>query len=204
MPDDNSSLVPPDPISNSEVKRTNANGSAGLPCVRVGNRQAFYLGRAFSDLKALFFCYKISFMELQEISDRMEIEKLVTNYASAVDQKQFHRFRDFFTPDCFIDYRKVGGISGTLEEIISYLESALKHFPNYQHMISNISIDFDESNNSAIGKVMCFNPMEDKKGKVFFLGMWYNDKYQRTKDGWKISERIEESSWSLNAPINTK
>ena len=34
MPDDNSSLVPPDPISNSEVKRTNANGSAGLPCVR--------------------------------------------------------------------------------------------------------------------------------------------------------------------------
>ena len=103
MPDDNSSLVPPDPISNSEVKRTNANGSAGLPCVRVGNRQAFYIGRAFSDLKALFFCYKISFMELQEISDRMEIEKLVTNYASAVDQKQFHRFRDFFTPDCFID-----------------------------------------------------------------------------------------------------
>ena len=68
-------------------------------------------------------------MELQEISDRMEIEKLVTNYASAVDQKQFHRFRDFFTADCFIDYTKVGGISGTLEEIISYLESALKHFP---------------------------------------------------------------------------
>ena len=71
----------------------------------------------------------------------------------------------FFTPDCFIDYTKVGGISGNLEEIISYLELALKHFPNYQHMISNISIDFDESNNSAIGKVMCFNPMEDKKGK---------------------------------------
>ena len=41
LPDDNSSLVPPDPISNSEVKRTNANGSAGSPCVRVGNRQAF-------------------------------------------------------------------------------------------------------------------------------------------------------------------
>ncbi len=43
LPDDNSSLVPPDPISNSEVKRTNANGSAGSPCVRVGNRQAFNL-----------------------------------------------------------------------------------------------------------------------------------------------------------------
>ena len=41
LPDDNSNLEPPDPISNSEVKRVNANGSAGSPCVRVGNRQAF-------------------------------------------------------------------------------------------------------------------------------------------------------------------
>ena len=41
LPDDNSNLVPPDPISNSEVKRICANGSAGSPCVRVGNRQAF-------------------------------------------------------------------------------------------------------------------------------------------------------------------
>lgn len=41
LPDDNSNLAPPDPISNSEVKRVNANGSAGSPCVRVGNRQAF-------------------------------------------------------------------------------------------------------------------------------------------------------------------
>ena len=43
LPDDNSNLEPPDPISNSEVKRVNANGSAGSPCVRVGNRQAFSL-----------------------------------------------------------------------------------------------------------------------------------------------------------------
>jgi hypothetical protein len=42
LPDDNSNLEPPDPISNSEVKRVYANGSAGSPCVRVGNRQAFF------------------------------------------------------------------------------------------------------------------------------------------------------------------
>ena len=45
LPDDNSNLVPPDSISNSEVKRVNANGSAGSPCVRVGNRQAFFYFR---------------------------------------------------------------------------------------------------------------------------------------------------------------
>ena len=39
-PDDNSKLVPPDPMSNSEVKRLSADGSVGLPHVRVGHRQA--------------------------------------------------------------------------------------------------------------------------------------------------------------------
>ena len=41
LSDEHSKLEPPDPISNSEVKRVNANGSARSPCVRVGNRQAF-------------------------------------------------------------------------------------------------------------------------------------------------------------------
>ena len=53
LPDDNSNLVPPDPISNSEVKRVYANGSAGSPCVRVGNRQAF-LFKGFHIWKPFF------------------------------------------------------------------------------------------------------------------------------------------------------
>ena len=32
-------MVPPDPIPNSEVKRRCADGSVGLPHVRVGHRQ---------------------------------------------------------------------------------------------------------------------------------------------------------------------
>ena len=57
LSDDNSNLEPPDPISNSEVKRVNANGSAGSPCVRVGNRQAFFF-KAFSLSGSLFFYLK--------------------------------------------------------------------------------------------------------------------------------------------------
>ena len=57
LSDDNSNLEPPDPISNSEVKRVNANGSAGSPCVRVGNRQTFFF-KAFSLSGSLFFYLK--------------------------------------------------------------------------------------------------------------------------------------------------
>ena len=41
LSDEHSKLEPPDPISNSEVKRLSADGSVGSPHVRVGHRQAF-------------------------------------------------------------------------------------------------------------------------------------------------------------------
>ena len=40
LPGDNRALEPPDPIPNSEVKRRIADGSVGIPHVRVGHRQA--------------------------------------------------------------------------------------------------------------------------------------------------------------------
>ena len=40
LPGGNSKWVPPDPISNSEVKLLSADGSVGPPHVRVGHRQA--------------------------------------------------------------------------------------------------------------------------------------------------------------------
>ena len=143
-------------------------------------------------------------MDITEISDRMELEKLVTDYATAVDTKNFDEFNALFTKDAHIDYTAVGGIAGSLQEIIHYLESALDHFPNYQHLISNISLTLDGE--TASGKVMCFNPMQTEDDQVFFLGMWYKDTYQKINGKWFISSRVEESSWAHNVPsyINTK
>ncbi|MDA9675994.1 nuclear transport factor 2 family protein [Pseudomonadota bacterium] len=143
-------------------------------------------------------------MDIKEISDRLELEKLVTDYATAVDTRNFTEFNNLFTADAMIDYTAVGGISGNLKEIIVYLETALDFFPNYQHFISNISLTI--TGNNASGKVMCFNPMQTKENQVFFLGIWYHDTYINIDDRWFISSRIEESSWSHNVPtsVNTE
>ena len=143
-------------------------------------------------------------MDIKEISDRLELEKLVTDYATAVDGRNFHEFNNLFTQDAYIDYTAVGGIAGNLQEIIKYLETALDHFPNYQHLISNISLILD--GNLASGKVMCFNPMQTEDDQVFFLGMWYQDTYLKIDNQWFISSRVEQSSWSHNVPtsINTE
>ncbi|MNG40613.1 hypothetical protein D3C84_1292700 [compost metagenome] len=44
-------------------------------------------------------------------------------------------------------------------------------------------------------------PRPDGAGSdTMFLGLWYIDKYRRTTQGWRISERREEKSYDFNVP----
>ena len=141
---------------------------------------------------------------LHNIIDLDNLRKQNILKTKSVSNINFQEFNNLFTKDAHIDYTAVGGIAGNLQEIIKYLETALDPFPNYQHLISNISLTLN--GNSASGKVMCFNPMQTEDDQVFFLGMWYQDTYKKIDDKWFIASRVEESSWAHNVPsfINTK
>ncbi len=147
----------------------------------------------------------ISVLSHQEISDRFELQDLVYRYSDIIDQREFDLLRtEIFTEDAFIDYTAMGGEAGNLESTIKFLKSALTEstFPRYQHLNANIQLSI--SADSATGRVMCFNPMEINESpgnsNVFFLGLWYLDGYVRTEQGWRISQRVEESSWAFNLP----
>ena len=51
----------------------------------------------------------------QEISDRLEIQDLLTAYCDAIDSQNWDALDDIFTPDAIIDYTDAGGAKGTLE-----------------------------------------------------------------------------------------
>ena len=51
-------------------------------------------------------------LTLQEVSDRLEIQQLMAVYSNAIDQRNFDRLAEVFTPDAYIDYRAMGGIAG--------------------------------------------------------------------------------------------
>ena len=141
----------------------------------------------------------------QEISDRFEIQDLVFHYADLIDRKQIQRLRDeVFTEDVHVDYSAMGGSVGGLDETIDFLESVLTNelLPNSQHLNANVQVTVD--GDRASGQVMCFNPMGIAQPggapHMMFLGLYYLDKYQRTADGWRIAERVEERSWGYNVP----
>ncbi len=60
LPGGDSAVVPPDPMPNSEVKRRSADGSVGLPHVRVGNCQAS--NKTKSSVEGLGFLFYLLFV----------------------------------------------------------------------------------------------------------------------------------------------
>ena len=136
---------------------------------------------------------------IQEISDRLEIGDLLIRYCTAIDSKQYDDLDAVFTPEAIIDYTSAGGIRGTLSEIKKWLSQVLSLFPMTQHVVGNVVVKIE--GDRATSRCVFFNPMglpppEGKKGlKVLCFGGYYNDTLTRTRDGWRICERIEESSW---------
>ncbi len=140
-------------------------------------------------------------LTVQEISDRLEIQDLLFQYADIIDRQAVEELRGIFTEDAHIDYSAFGGSVGGLDSTLDFLASALPAFNNTQHLNANIQIQVD--GDKAKGRVMCFNPMEMPVGEVsqvFMLGLWYMDEYRRTEQGWRIVSRKEERSWVFNVP----
>jgi hypothetical protein len=144
-------------------------------------------------------------MSLQEISDQLEIQRLTTRYAHAIDSKQFDLLDEVFTPDAEIDYRPAGGIGGRFPEIKQWLKNALAKYPAFQHLTANYDIVVD--GDCATGRIMCFNPVllaEPEGERIRFHGLWYVDTYKRTPKGWRISSRTEDQAFTHFWPRKAK
>ena len=81
--------------------------------------------------------------DLQTLSDHHDIRELIVAYSSAIDARDFDALDAVFTPDAAIDYRAMGGIAGTYADVKAWLRTVLPQFPQYQHMVGNLSITLD-------------------------------------------------------------
>jgi SnoaL-like protein len=141
-------------------------------------------------------------LSLQQISDHIEIEQQMVAYSTAIDTRNWDGLDQIFTPDAYIDYRSVGGIDGRYPEVKAWLKKALAPFPNYYHMLGNLSLKVE--GDQAQSKVICFNPMKialpGGKTQVMFVGIWYLDQWLRTAQGWRMTQRVEEKCFDFNVP----
>ncbi len=131
-------------------------------------------------------------LSIEEISDRLEIQQLLIAYSTAIDSRRFDDLDRVFTADAYIDYRAMGGVDGRYPEVKAWLSEVLPNFPAYAHMLGNVDVRID--GDTATSRTLCFNPMVlgGAEGQVLFCGLWYDDEFVRTAEGWRMTKRVEE------------
>lgn len=130
-------------------------------------------------------------LSIEEISDRLEIQQLLIAYSTAIDSRRFDDLDQVFTTDAYIDYRAMGGVDGRYPEVKAWLAEVLPNFPAYAHMLGNVDVRI--TGDTATSRTLCFNPMVlGGDGQVLFCGLWYDDEFVRTAEGWRMTKRVEE------------
>lgn len=130
-------------------------------------------------------------LSLRDISDQLEIQQNLWDYANAVDMHDYDLLDRVFLADARIHY---GNQWFNREEAKQWLRTALDapSVGPYFHLMASMRIEID--GDQATSHTRCFNPMElhDEAGqaRLWLSGLWYHWRHVRTQEGWRISERL--------------
>jgi hypothetical protein len=136
---------------------------------------------------------------MTEVEDKLAITDLIARYPDIVDEREFDRLDELFTADARIDFSAFGGPTDSPAGIKQFLRDSLGLFARSQHMMGlpNITLNGDR----ARARTSCTNPMvmenPDGSRSVWLIGLWYDDEFERTADGWRFTARKQERCYSV-------
>ena len=137
--------------------------------------------------------------DLQAIADRVEIEALRGEFTDAVMMNDHDRLASLFTPDGAVRI-PLGDIEAVGREGIRALgkrrQARADYFLQTTHP-GTIQLDGD----TATGRAYLSELAHWRDGGSHLNYFVYHDRYQRTPDGWKFTERVAEFRYLDATPL---
>ena len=136
---------------------------------------------------------------LQAIADRVQIEALRGEATDAAMMRDYDRVASLFTPDGVVRIPHIGAEAVSREEIRAgseRLQALLDYFVQTTHP-GSIRLDGD----TASGRAYIAELMRFSDGRSELNYAIYHDRYRRTSDGWKFTERIYEVRYLDHSPL---
>ena len=128
-----------------------------------------------------------------------EIMNLESDYAFAVDTRQVDLFVNLFTEDGVIDLRPYGDRIVGKEALRKFREESPKKVAFSVHYLSNPHIVVN--GDTARGRFYWLAALEwVATGEAVWSSGYYQDKFVRTAEGWKIKEKV--MTWFYRTPYD--
>ena len=130
----------------------------------------------------------------RSVLDELNIQRVLTDYAWACDNKDWDLLSSVFTADAQLDYSSTRGPAGGREEVVAWLQRSLSQVPVIQHTVSNFQIDV--SGDRAAGRAMFLTYAQiPGMADMLVTGGYYDLAFRREPGGWKIERLIEDNRW---------
>jgi ketosteroid isomerase-like protein len=138
--------------------------------------------------------------EFQAIADRVEIEALRGEFADAGMMDDYDRFAALFTPAGVWRVPAVNAEFAGRAEIRAGIERLKEDLWDYLVQATHPgTIELDGDTASGRAYVLSFGHMRDGRSHLNYSV--YHDRYQRTPDGWKFAERVDEVMYLDTSPL---
>ena len=137
--------------------------------------------------------------DLQAIADRFEIEALRGEFTDAVMMRDYDRLASLFTEDGVVRMPHINEEAVTRDAIragVERLQGLLDSFVQTTHP-GNIQLEGD----TAVGRAYISELVRFRDGRSQQNHAVYHDRYQRTPDGWKFTERVYEVRYLDTTPL---
>jgi ketosteroid isomerase-like protein len=137
--------------------------------------------------------------ELRIVADRVEIEALRGEYTDAVMMGDYDRLASLFTEDAVVRMPHIGEEAVSREEIragIERLQGLCDTFVQTTHP-GTIQLEGD----TASGRAYVSELVHLQDGRSQLNYAIYHDRYERTPDGWKFTERVYEVRYLDPTPL---
>jgi uncharacterized protein (TIGR02246 family) len=137
--------------------------------------------------------------DFQAIADRVEIEALRGEFTDAVMTNDHDRLASLFTPDGTVRIPEANIEAVGREEIRAMGErrqALANYFVQTTHP-GTIRLDGD----TASGRAYLSELIHLRDGSSYLNYFVYHDRYLRTPDGWRFSERVSEFRYLDTSPL---
>ena len=137
--------------------------------------------------------------DFQAIADRVEIEALRGEFTDAVMMRDRARLASLFTPDGALRMPNIPAEMVGREQIRTggeRLQSQWDFFVQTTHP-GTIQLDGD----TATGRAYIQELARTRDGRQGLNYAIYHDRYQRTGDGWKFTQRVYEVRYRDTTPL---
>ena len=137
--------------------------------------------------------------DIQAIADRVEIEALRGEFTDAVMMRDYDRGASLFTPDGVLRMPNVPVELAGREQIRAAgerLQGLWDYFVQTTHP-GVIQLDGD----TASGRAYMSELGRGRDGRSELNYAIYHDRYRRTGDGWKFTERVYEVRYHDTSPL---